>query len=285
MKMRLVLAQLASLLFAFASSPSHAADLPVKYKAPPPPVASWTGFYVGGELGGKWETTSWSTTSLRDPPFVFGSIVLPPDASQGRHYDPSSVRAGIYAGYNWQVTPLWVLGIEGDGAWADGKVTASGFPGCALGPCTFPGSGFNAPVDTTSLAMRWDASLRGRVGYLITPTFMLYGTGGVAFQNISASGICGNLLQSFYCNGAVRVGINPSAITNDTTLVGGTVGAGGEWMLGQHWVWRGEYRFSDFGTHNDVFAFGFSPVAGDNTYRYKLSTQTHIVTVGLGYKF
>ena len=285
MKKGVLPAAMAGVLFSLLSPPSHAADLPLKYKAPPPAVASWTGFYVGGELGGKWETTSWSTTSLRDPPFVFGSVVLPPDASQGRHYDPSSVRAGLYAGYNWQIAPLWVVGIEGDAAWANGAVTASGFPGCALAACTFPGSGFNAPVDTTSLTMRWDASIRGRLGYLITPTFLLYGTGGVAFQDVSASGICGNLLASFYCNGAVKVGINPSAITNDTTLVGGTVGLGGEWMFLQHWLFRTEYRYSDFGNHDDVFKFGFSPVAGDNTYRYRLSTQTHLVTVGLAYKF
>lgn len=287
MKKGIFLAPVASLLFSLVASPSSAADLPVRYKAPPPPVASWTGFYVGGELGGKWETTTWDAVSLRDPPGIIarGNFPRPIDASSGRHYDPSSVRAGLYAGYNWQVAPLWVLGIEADAAWADGKVTASGFPGCALGACTAPGVPQNAPVDVTSLTMRWDASVRGRVGYLITPTFLLYGTGGIAFQDISASGICGNVLQSFYCNGDARIGIFPNAITNSKTLVGGTVGVGGEWMWQQHWVWRGEYRFSDFGSQNDVFAFGFAPGISDNTYRYRLSTQTHLVTVGLAYKF
>ena len=37
----------------FARAPALAADMPVK--APPPaPVNSWTGFYVGGNVGGSW---------------------------------------------------------------------------------------------------------------------------------------------------------------------------------------------------------------------------------------
>jgi len=46
-----------------------AADMPVK--APPPlpppvPVFSWTGFYVGGNIGGAWGNNRWTDTLLRD---------------------------------------------------------------------------------------------------------------------------------------------------------------------------------------------------------------------------
>ena len=49
-----------------SSAPAQAADLVPLYKAPPPVYPSWTGFYVGGELGGKWADGTWTATSLRD---------------------------------------------------------------------------------------------------------------------------------------------------------------------------------------------------------------------------
>ena len=53
--------------------------------------------------------------------------------------------------------------------------------------------------------------------------------------------------------------------------------------------WKPAHLFAEVWLHGAmearVFKFGFSPVAGDNTYRYRLSTQTHLVTVGLAYKF
>ena len=40
---------------AFAAAPAIAADLPMKAPPAPPPVLfSWTGFYIGANIGGKW---------------------------------------------------------------------------------------------------------------------------------------------------------------------------------------------------------------------------------------
>ena len=38
---------------------ANAADMPVKARPLPPPVPvfSWTGFYIGGHVGGAWGTT------------------------------------------------------------------------------------------------------------------------------------------------------------------------------------------------------------------------------------
>jgi outer membrane immunogenic protein len=250
----------------------------------PARAADWTGYYLGGELGGKFASPAWTATSMRDPPgeFGVGNTQLPIDASSGRHYNSNSARLGLYAGYNWQFAPKWLAGLEGDWAWAHGGSAGSGFPGCALVPCTSPASGFNAPVDATALNLRWDASIRGRFGYLVRPDVLVFATGGVAWQSVQSFGACGDLLQSYYCNG---VKISPMTITNTSTYVGGTVGGGVEWHAYQHWLLRGEYRFSDFGNHDEVFHFGFSPVAGDNTYRYRIAVQTHILTLGAAYQF
>ena len=49
------------------ATPALAADMPVKapYKAAPlVEIPTWTGFYVGGELGASWTSSQWTTTSL-----------------------------------------------------------------------------------------------------------------------------------------------------------------------------------------------------------------------------
>jgi outer membrane immunogenic protein len=60
---------------ALIAGPAMAADMPVK--APPAPVApaySWTGFYIGGEVGGGWasETVTIVTQSSATPGFPVG---------------------------------------------------------------------------------------------------------------------------------------------------------------------------------------------------------------------
>jgi len=90
-----------------SSAPAQAADLVPLYKAPPPVYPSWTGFYVGGELGGKWADGTWTATSLRDPPGIPPAVgvVLPIDASSPTDYRAGSLRFGGYVGYNWQFDP------------------------------------------------------------------------------------------------------------------------------------------------------------------------------------
>jgi outer membrane immunogenic protein len=40
-------------VFLFVGSQAYAADMPLKAPVPAP-AQSWTGFYVGGEVGGAW---------------------------------------------------------------------------------------------------------------------------------------------------------------------------------------------------------------------------------------
>jgi outer membrane immunogenic protein len=257
---------------------ASAADLAVKpaYKAPPvvAPVFNWTGFYVGGDLGGKWAPSTWTTTSTSDFP---GTIV---DASFRRNYDPSGFRAGAYGGYNWQVT-RWVVGLEGDLAWADNTARSVGIPGCTILCFPFaPGPG----VDTSSVRMGWDASARARVGYLATPTVLVYGTGGVAWQAIQTSGFCQHSAADPQCS--LAPGTPFDVETNSRVLTGWTVGAGVEAKIYGNWLLRGEYRYSNFGSFTGLLPFGAAGVVPGTDYlRYNLSVNTHIATVGLAYKF
>ena len=176
--MRTSLATIIGLATLAVSGAVQAAELPVSSPVVvATPVWNWAGFYIGGEVGGKWMDNPWTATSLRDPPGpLLGGVQLPVDGTSPRNYDGESVRLGGYLGYNWQFSRLWLVGLEADVAWTDShNKPHPGFPGCSppgasgcvAGFTYDPGAPFGG--DTTSLNMRWDASARGRIGFLATP--------------------------------------------------------------------------------------------------------------------
>jgi outer membrane immunogenic protein len=229
-------------------------------------VYSWTGFYIGGELGGRWSKSTWTTDSLQDPIQPLSNFRLP----QGNpaSFDSSSVRAGGYVGYNWQVAPTWVLGIEGDAAWGDNKKSLAGIPG------TWPAGTAPAIIalDGSSIKLGWDAAIRGRLGFLVTPSVMLFGTGGVAWQNLSVNANCQP--GGGWACGAVR------NTTFETNKAGWTAGGGIEAKVMTNWLARVEYRYADFGRSDYLFF----PVSADGV-RMHHDLQTHTVSVGLAYQF
>lgn len=110
-----------------------------------PPVAfTWTGVYLGANVGGAWST-------IQDNGFGGGNA--------------SGVIGGVSIGYNWQLAPFWVVGIEGDSSWADLTVPA--------------GSG----------DVNWIGSVRARLGWTATPTMLVYATGGAAWSTVSIPGV------------------------------------------------------------------------------------------------
>ncbi len=83
---------------AFAAAPAIAADLPLKAPpAPPVPVFSWTGLYIGANIGG-----AWSNGSITDQ--VTGANLSS---------NSSGFIGGGQIGYNYQFN-TFVLGVEWD---------------------------------------------------------------------------------------------------------------------------------------------------------------------------
>ncbi len=78
--------------------------------APPnnDPELSWSGLYLGGQLGGAWATQQLQYTNTNYFN-TLGSTLL------GRrfHFDPESFIGGGYLGFNFQTLSPWVLGVEG----------------------------------------------------------------------------------------------------------------------------------------------------------------------------
>ena len=160
-------------IVALMGTPALAADMAVK--APPPPVAaptySWTGFYIGGDIGGL-QTSNTATWNPLPSPIAFGKS--PSTGGTGG----SSFVGGLHAGYNWQFAPTLVTGIEGDWSWTKASGSFSQ-PWIGIPPPNLPGA-----VTNMSSTLDWMSSIRARLGYLVLPNLLAYGTGGAAWAKI-----------------------------------------------------------------------------------------------------
>jgi outer membrane immunogenic protein len=253
---------------------AHAADLaPVSTwtKAPVAPsvsVPSWTGFYAGLGIGFRSTRNDLTSTSLLFdgvPQDLSGAILSQP-------FNDAGFRVAPYVGYNWQVARQWVVGIEGDLGFGNHTSALSGFEfSPVLGSNT--GAGDSLAVKTT-----WDGSLRGSLGYLLTPSTLIYTTGGVAWQHDDVISTCGN------ANSCAGNGITPAVVTNSVTRTGWTVGGGIETALGGNWLARAEYRYADFGTAAMNVTRNENPplLTVDN---FEARLRTHLASFGVAYKF
>lgn len=259
---------------AFTTSAS-AADMraPMPTKAPllaPAPAFTWQGFYAGASLGGRSADIDWTTTSFGVP--GAGTGVPPFPAAVNASYDSSTFRVSGYAGYNYLISPRWLLGIEGDIAWGDGSASRGFIPGVTAAGVT---------TDSTSVKHTWDAGLRARLGYLLTPDWLLFATGGFAWQHVEASLTCGTTTCPIVVLGATTAGGAFSA-TDSETLSGWSLGIGIEGRLWGNWIGRVEYRYADLGTWSAAFR---SPLPNGFVGTADIDVQTHTALVGLGYKF
>jgi outer membrane immunogenic protein len=234
----------ASVLFTGAAS---AADLAPRYTKAAPlaaPAYDWSGFYLGVNLGG-----SASGGSIKsDPSGAIGSGEgLGDSADQFR----AGVTGGFQGGYNWQVAPNFVLGVEGDINWLSSNRSF-----CVIDECgTFP------LIVTTRTD--WLSTVRGRVGYTWDRS-MLYVTGGVAFADVRDS-------FNFFSFTDIA--------TNHQTRSGYAVGAGLETALVGNWTLKAEYLFSDVGTNR----VNLNP--GDGNGFLDFRHQYQIGRIGLNYRF
>jgi outer membrane immunogenic protein len=92
------------------TTPVWGADMATKARATaaaPVPTWSWTGFYVGGNLGYGWGRVNTDTTLID----FNGPGIFPPNSNSDQL---SGIVGGGQIGYNWQFSPSWVAGFEAD---------------------------------------------------------------------------------------------------------------------------------------------------------------------------
>jgi outer membrane immunogenic protein len=185
-------------LSVLGGSAALAADLPPPVATPRAPAVyvpvaapfSWTGIYIGVNGGGEFGQSNWTSPAF---------------APTG-NFNVSGFLVGGTIGGNYQIGSF-VIGIEGDGDWADinGTTNNSCAPGC----------------ETKST---WLATVRGRAGYA-WDRVLFYGTGGAAFANVQAA-----------------AGVLPFS---SSTQVGWTAGGGIEYAFSPNWTAKVEYLFVD----------------------------------------
>jgi outer membrane immunogenic protein len=198
-------------LMAIASA--NAADLgprPV-YKAPQPAMVpvllfSWTGCYIGGNIGWGWgrETVSIPDLGQTTGQSALAGVPLGPVTG-----NTSGVLGGGQVGCNYQFAPNWVIGIEGDGEAANIK-----------GDVTETVSLTNPAVTGTAHAQTdWIASVTGRLGWT-WDRVLVYAKGGAAWAGDKYSAD----LPAFN-----------EHIETSVARPGWTVGGGVEWAFWDNW--------------------------------------------------
>ncbi|MGC2827548.1 MAG: outer membrane beta-barrel protein, partial [Pseudolabrys sp.] len=118
--------------------------------------------------------------------------------------------------------------------------------------------------------IQWLGTVRGRLGWLAAPTFLLYGTGGLAYGGVKSSV---NITQSHeVCCGGGDTTFGSLASSFSETRAGWTAGAGVEWLFFPRWSAKFEYLYYDLGdvswnagVLNAAFSNGF--------VRYGISPQ------------
>jgi hypothetical protein len=81
-----------------------------------------------------------------------------------------ALRGGTYGGWNYQISPDWVAGVEADFGWANetANLHGSAYPtNLVFGSPSLP---FGAtPLDLFRVTTKWDGSVVMRVGRLLNP--------------------------------------------------------------------------------------------------------------------
>jgi outer membrane immunogenic protein len=258
---------------------ASAADMPLK--APPPVVsAGWSGFYIGLGAGFRATTVDAKTVSylrsgidqIANCPnvVVFGGCVL------GEPLNSAAIRVTSYFGFNWQIAPRWLVGLEGDVGLAERTTTLGGF----RYPASF--GMFGIAPDSFGVKTSWDASARARVGFLADPSVLLYATGGAAWLRLQSTSTCADAIN-LDCHPSTIASVGPVVITHTTTRSGWTAGGGIEAMLAPNLIGRVEDRYADFGTitaHDSRLLNG----VGSLDVTYDLRVRTHTATLGFAYK-
>jgi outer membrane immunogenic protein len=260
--------------FALASSvmlavPALAADL--AYKAAPSPavvVDSWSGFYIGGNVGYSAGRERHSSSEA----FILGAAAGLTSTNSGSR-SLTGVIGGGQIGYNWQVGPNWVLGFETDFQGSDQKNNSSSVTNAFAANGTV-----QTATGSAEERLDWFGTVRARAGYVIGNS-LLYGTGGFAYGKFVSNEtlIRGPGAPGFTAlNGAGSV---------SGTKTGFTVGGGIETKLGGNWTAKVEYLYMDLGTLTNAYPV-FTPAGA--VFSNVVSTsdlKDHIFRVGLNYKF
>jgi outer membrane immunogenic protein len=278
------------------SAPAFAADMPV----PVAPVITWTGMYVGAN-GGYFQgaDNAVNVVGLPNPcnsPTLGcqigpggtvpapGPIYSNTSGLAATFNTPAKQKGVLYGGqigYNSQVATTIVVGVE-----ADLQGISNNNDSVTLGTVTpnpnYPGFPV-AQTATISSKLDFLGTLRARAGYLVTPSFLFYITGGLAYGKTELSTSITQNVNSLNLTGPYT-----AAGTDSLMRFGGTIGGGLEWLITQNWSVKAEYLYVNLGTSsvnfnliNPLNGFNFSSATVVSSTRF----SENVARAGLNYHF
>ena len=268
--MKKILFAVSAVALALSAGSAMAADLPSRkeapvYVPPPPPPPMWTGFYGGLNIGGGWDANGGQSgvSGYYDPRYQIGVLPSSSYNSPNLFFLPNGntlgsqggVVGGAQVGYNFQFNQF-LIGAETD---FQGTSLSGGGNNSPLTLFQSPYGGANnyltpiGAITGANVSLPWFGTVRGRVGYLFTPTLLLYGTAGFAYGQVDA-------------------------FSFNNTRTGWTAGGGLEWMFAPHWSAKVEYLYVDLSSNGTTGTFGY-------TYGQIFHPQLNVVRVGVNYHF
>ncbi len=260
----------AGLALALVGGSAFAADLPSRKAAPvyapPAPVFTWSGLYGGVNIGYGWSASSHESGSLAYP----GLSAATGSAWNGS-MDINGVVGGGQIGYNYQISPWLVVGVEADIQAADlnaqGNYAAAGFPA----------SSARSTSINSAKSVDWFGTVRGRVGVTLPsmPNLLVYGTGGFAYGDVNHTASFADVWPS-----AVVIG----RANYFDTATGWTAGGGVEWSPSAFPAWsvKVEYLYTDLGATNLAALGALSNLASPPVFNATHSSPTRFNTIRAG---
>jgi outer membrane immunogenic protein len=241
-----------------------AADLgpasgPAPFYTKAPPAWSWTGFYIGVNAGDAWSSAAFGITPTGAwAGFPANAANIVQATTDTLH--PSGFAGGGQLGWNYQMNNI-VIGLEADIDYVHASAALVGGP-IALTSIT----GFSQGASE-----QWLGTMRGRLGFLLMPQALVYGTGGLA--------VAGWNLNMHMTSAGVD-----AVFADSETRTGWTAGGGLEVAFGNSWSGKVEYLHADFGTVTGTSVF--PPPNGANfTHTHTVGLKTDTARAGLNYHF
>ena len=247
MKFKTLIAGVA--LTVLGTAAAGAADLGVKAPPlPPVPVFSWTGFYIGANIGGAWSSNRWTDTLF---------------LTNFNNTNNAVFIGGGQIGGNYQIGSF-VIGGEWDFDWAGNNNGSAVF---------IPGEGSIAITSNN----RWITTVAARFGYAFDH-WLWYGKvggGWVGNNDLTVTDL------------TTGVSLTCGTLTNFTTCGNNTggwlLGAGFEYAFTNNWTVKFEYDYLGLGNRTLVIPAAAPLLGGDTFTSGNRNVQT--VKVGVNYLF
>jgi outer membrane immunogenic protein len=227
----------------------------------PVPAFTWAGAYIGGQAGYAWAPGA-NRISGVDP---YSGIAFASSIGQTL----SGVIGGANVGYNLQFNQ-WVIGVEGS---VDGT-SLTNTAGLAFPDGTSLTAHTGIPVQ---------GSIRGRLGFA-WDRFLIYATGGVAFGEFNSQYNYGGFGLAV---GRTRLAPFFGSSYFSETQAGWTAGGGVQYAITPNWSVRAEYRYTDWGSFNELLFGSTAFPKGFRNFGYygDRHLQQNQVQVGFDCKF